>query len=172
MSPELRPCPGCGALVPDIDGPTHRYLGASPGCWAVYGEVLEKEYGDYRYWPVHRLTVDAYAVQHPGKPSPQTIQSVAVHLISLYLVLEEARSLDEAMEAMQQATTRKQHFAWLEPPASLGEVTVVYVRDAKNPAEHTERVREWASSTWEAWSPHHEVVRRWAHGSGFSKGEV
>ena len=25
-----RPCVGCGAPVPDIPGPTHRYLGASP----------------------------------------------------------------------------------------------------------------------------------------------
>ena len=89
MEVNLRPCVGCGALVPEIEGPTHRYLGASPGCWAVYGEVLEKEYGDYlRYAPVHRLTVDAYAAQHPGVPSPQSIQSVAVHLIRLHLVLE------------------------------------------------------------------------------------
>lgn len=36
------PCPGCGALVPSSDGPTHPYLGASPGCWvppASPGEV-------------------------------------------------------------------------------------------------------------------------------------
>ena len=121
-----------------------------------------REYSDRRYWPVHRLTVDAYAVQHPGKPSPQTIQSVAVHLISLYLVLERDCDPDEATNAMQQATTCKQRFAWLKPPASLGEGTVVYVRDAKNPAEHKERVREWARSAWEVWSAHHETVRRWA----------
>lgn len=85
------PCRGCGALVPDTEGPTHRYLGASPGCWAVYGEILEKEYSDYRYWRAHRFTVDAYAVQHPGESSPPAIQSVAVHLISLYLMLEKTR---------------------------------------------------------------------------------
>lgn len=84
MEANLRPCVGCGALVPEIEGPTHRYLGAPPGCWAVYGEVLEKEYGDCsRYALNHRLTVDA--AQHPGVPSPQSIQSVAVHLIRLYL---------------------------------------------------------------------------------------
>src|SRR5436190_1879442 len=41
------PCIGCGVLTPDADGPTHPYLGASPGCWAVYGEVLAREYGEY-----------------------------------------------------------------------------------------------------------------------------
>ena len=159
----LRPCVGCGALVPEIEGPTHRYLGASPGCWAVYGEVLEKEYGDYlRYAPVHRLTVDAYAAQHPGVPSPQSIQSVAVHLIRLHLVLERGLRPERANAAMQWTVSRSKGFVWLDPPESLGEITVLDVRDAKDPDEHIERVREWARSVWEAWAPHHETVRRWA----------
>ena len=28
---QLVRCVGCGAPVPDIDGPTHAYIGASPG---------------------------------------------------------------------------------------------------------------------------------------------
>jgi hypothetical protein len=51
---ELKPRFGCGALLPDVNGPTHPYLGASASCWAVYGEVLAREYGEYRYPPVHR----------------------------------------------------------------------------------------------------------------------
>ena len=27
---------GCGALFPSYDGPTHRYLGASAACWALF----------------------------------------------------------------------------------------------------------------------------------------
>ncbi len=73
-------CFSCGALAPDIDGPVHRYMDSSPGCWALFGEVLAREYSDYNYASHHRLTVDAYAVQHPGKPSPPSIGSVAVHL--------------------------------------------------------------------------------------------
>lgn len=161
MSAELESCPGCGALVPETDGPTHRYLGASPGCWAVFGEVLAREYSDQRYWPVHQLTVDAYAVQHPGQTSPQTIQSVAVHLISLYLVLEEGRTVDEAGKAMHWATTQKHHFRWLEPPASRGNITILDVREATSPAEHAELVEAWARSAWDTWSDHHETVRRW-----------
>ena len=72
-----------------VDGPTHRYIGASAGCWALYGEVLAREYGDYAlYVPVHRLTVDAYAAQHPGEASRRAVQSVAVHLIRLHFRLE------------------------------------------------------------------------------------
>ena len=78
-------CPGCGALVPDVPGLPHPYIGASAGCWEIFGQILAKEYGDYGY-PIttHQLTVDAYAVQHPGQPERRSIQSVNSHLISLY----------------------------------------------------------------------------------------
>jgi len=155
---ELR---ACGALVPDIDGPTHRYIGASPGCWAIFGEVTEREYGDYRYARVHQLTVDAYCVQHPGVPSPQTIQSVGVHLIGLYLQLGRGLRPERVTAARQRVASGKRRFVWLEPPASLGEITVSYVRDAQDPAEHEERVREWAISVWEDWAP---TTRRCAGG--------
>src|SRR5438105_15652536 len=56
---KLVPCVGCGALVPDIGGPTHRYIGASPGCWQAYGELLPTG-------TAHLLVVDVYAAQHPG----------------------------------------------------------------------------------------------------------
>ena len=29
-------CPGCQAQLAPADGPTHRYIGASPACWALY----------------------------------------------------------------------------------------------------------------------------------------
>lgn len=99
-----RPCAGCGAPVPKIDGSTHRYLGALPGCWAVFGEVLEGEYGDRRYWPAHRLTVGAYAVQRPGESPTQAIQSVALHLISLYLSLERGRDPNRATRPASDAS--------------------------------------------------------------------
>jgi hypothetical protein len=165
---DLRACVGCGAMVPDIEGLTHRYIGASPGCWAIYGELSEKEAGDFRLMRYHQLTVDAYCAQHPGVPSPQAVRSVAVHLVGLYLQLERDRPPQRLYAARQRIASfgkkGKLDLAWLEPPASLGEITVVYVRDAKNPAEHGERAREWAKSVWEAWSTHHEKVRRWAAG--------
>jgi hypothetical protein len=155
-------CAGCGALVPDVPGPTHRYVCASPGCWAIYCEVLACEYADSRYGWVHRLTVDAYSAQHPGTPSPQSIQSVAVHLIGLHLVLERGYSTDQAREAVRRATAEKGAFRWLEPPGSLGSVTVMDVYRARDPAEHMGWVERWAGSVWESWAPHHATVRRWA----------
>ncbi len=154
-------CPGCGSSFPDIEGPTHPYLLASPGCWSCYGEVLNREYSDIRYYRLHRLTVDAYAVQHPGEPNPQSIQSVALHLISLYCVLERSVEPTKATSIMQRASKKKGHFFWLNPPDSRGDLTVAAVGSARSPGEHVDFIRSWAESAWNAWSIHHEQVEQW-----------
>jgi hypothetical protein len=152
--------------VPDTDGPTHRYLGASPGCWAAYGELSEKEASDYRYMRHHQMTVDAYCAQHPGTPSPQAVRSVAVHLVGLHLQLEREPSAEGLYAARQRIASLGKggelNLAWLEPPASPGEVTVLHMLGAGDPEEYGERALEWAKAVWEAWSDHHETVRRWA----------
>lgn len=154
-------CMGCGASFDDIEGPVHRYMESSPGCWAVYGEVLAREYSDPTYYEVHRLSVDAYAVQHPGSPSRQSIQSVGVHLIRLCLFLEHGLSAEDANDAMLEAAKLKHTFTWLEPPESLGSITVADVARARTAAEHKQAVRAWAQSAWDAWSSHHDTIRSW-----------
>ena len=135
---------------------------SSPACWSAYSEVLAREYGDQGLFQrVHRLTVDSYAVQHPGRPSPQSIQSVAAHLISLCAVLENGASNEWATRLIREAVRIKGRFTWLQPPASMGPITVADVRGAVGSGEHEGMVREWASSAWRAWSPHHETVRQW-----------
>ena len=156
------PCVGCGALVPARDSATHPYIGASPGCWAIFGEVLAREYGEYGYPAVHRLTVDAYAAQHPGTPSRRSIQSVAVHLISLHLILEHGLASEQATGAIRDALRHRGQFVWLDPPDSTGPVTILDVRAARDVTEHEHLVWAWARSVWKAWSPHHEAIRNWA----------
>ena len=154
-------CIGCGALVPQQDGPTHRYMESSPGCWAIYCEVLAHEYSDIAFATAHRLTVDAYAVQHPGTPSPQSIQSIGVHLLRLCLILECGFTDAAAAKAMPILSRQKASFHWLDPPESLGDKTVLHVWKANGAAEHTQAVWDWARSAWKAWTPHHEQVKRW-----------
>ena len=155
-------CTGCGGLFPDIQGPTHRYMASSPGCWAAFGEVLAREYSDPAYFVIHRLTVDAYAVQHPGQPSPQSIKSVGVHLVRLHLLLECGVEMQHANDAMLVINQKKEHFVWLTPPSTLGLITVANVQTATTVEQHTHLVREWAASVWAAWFPHHETIRRWS----------
>ena len=157
------PSPQCGALVPDVEGATHAYFGAAPGCWALYGEVLAREYSDYRFARLHRLTVDSYAVQHPGRPERRAIQSVAVHLIGLHVSLEQTGAERPFEPLLQAAADASASYRWLEPPESLGAVTVVDVhRAGDDPEAHLAAVREWAASAWAAWSPYHDQVRAWA----------
>jgi hypothetical protein len=154
----LSACPGCRGLFPGTEGPPHLYIGASPGCWAVYEEILAKEYGEYRYPDVHRLTVDTYAVQHPGVTSRQSSQSVWVHLAGLHMVLEMGLDSRKATQNIAAILARNPGFEWLEPPARNGLMTVLEVREAPNLASHTEQVRKWARSVWDAWSPHHALI--------------
>lgn len=158
---ELIKCYGCGAWVKDIKGVPHKYIGAAAGCWEIYGEILAKEYGEYCYPdPTHRLTADTYAVQHPGQPSRQAIQSVNVHLVRLYLVLEKGLSMKQATIAMTRVLRHAGKFAWLEPPQPNGRITVLDVIKAQNSEEHMKVVETWAKDVWKAWAIHHEKIRR------------
>ena len=148
-------------MFPQIEGPTHRYMESSPGCWAAYGEVVAREYEEASYAIAHRLGVDAYAVQHPGQPSPQSIQSVALHLIRLCLLLERGAEMARANDLMLAATRMKKNFVWLTPPPSRGTITVAEVQRAQSAAEHVESERAWAQAAWQAWSAHHQTIHAW-----------
>lgn len=158
---DAKPCPWCKAMFPDISGPTHRYLESSPGCWAAYGDVLAREYSDRAYFSSHRLTVDAYSAQHPGQPSPQSIQSTAVHLVSLCLVLECGVDQLAATRLLNSLTESKGDFQWLEPPSELGSLTVKDVLATTSAKDHINAVDEWARAVWHAWREHHMIVREW-----------
>jgi hypothetical protein len=149
--------------VPDVDEVRrHTYVGSAPGCWLLYSEVLAREYGDFRFTPAHQLTVDAYAVQHPGVPERRSAQSVAIHLVGLCLSLERCRGPAELPRLRQRLARPKRVFPWLAPPPSVGELTVVDVHGAGTPEAHRAVVDRWARSAWEAWSLHHAQVRAWA----------
>jgi hypothetical protein len=143
---KLIPCPGCGGLFPRAEGPTHKYMESLPDCWAAYGEVMAHAYSDPCRIEYYRLSVAAYVVQHPGRPSRQTIQSVGVHLIRLCLLLECGLEMARANDAIIAASKIKHTFGWLEPPRSLGQITVADVARAKTLAELRRTVRTWAAS--------------------------
>jgi hypothetical protein len=144
-----------------VDGPTHAYIGASPACWARYGEILAREYEDPALFShVHQLTVDAYAVQHPGVPERRSIQSVALHLATLCLVFERGADQSDGPRLHRRIIERPV-WHWLEPPRPNGTLTVLDVLAATSSAQHEARVRAWAENVWRAWTPHHATVRSW-----------
>ena len=108
------PCPGCGArYLPHLVDETHPYIGASSACWATFGEVLAREFGDPSFGQVHRQTVDVYAVQHPGADDRRQRQSVALHLIGLCHWLEHGLELERLNAITQRLAAADRDWPWL-----------------------------------------------------------
>jgi hypothetical protein len=65
------------------------------------------------------LIGDAYAVQHSGTPSAQAIQSVAVHLLTLYGVFRRGVAPDKALwirqRRLQSLGSSLYFHLWLNP---------------------------------------------------------
>lgn len=165
QTPNVTRCFSCKGPVPDIDGPTHEYILSAPGCWKRYGEILAKEYMPENYDPdLHRITVDAYAVQHPGNSERRAIQSVNVHLISLHAIFEEKARGNDANALMKQALADDafiERLQWLEPPSFDGTLTVSDVINASSSNEHADGVRRWGISVWEVWrNKHYDAIAR------------
>ena len=156
-------CPGCGSVLPASDGPTHAYMTSSPACWAAFNAVIAREFGDPGLMDVHRLSVDAWAVQHPGDGSRRAIQSVGVHLARLWVQLDKGLSGQAANAAMLRFAARKAELPEM-PPRARYAVTVADVAGAEEPAAHRAAVRRWAEAVWADWADQHEFVRRWAEG--------
>ena len=144
-------CPECGAVV----------KGGRPACQRLFDEVLAREFGDYRYGREHRLTVDAYSLQHPTEYM-RSAKSYVAHLTGMCA----------AFETGDTAATNRAVLEWLngpkvfsrpEQPPRLkrGALTITHVHAAGDPDEHVRRVREWAESAWAAWSDYHDLARAW-----------
>ena len=164
MEVSKRRCPGCLVELPEFDGPVHAYIGASPACWSKFGLLLAREYQDPAWFRVHQISTDAYAAQHPGTPGRRSIQSVALHLITLGMVLERDLQAADASR-LHKAMAHRPDFTWLEPPRMTARMKVTDVLEADDFRVHERLVREWGADVWEAWAPHHAQVWEWVERS-------
>lgn len=130
---------------------------SSPACWAAFGEVLAREYSNPDLMDIHRLTVDTWAVQHPGDGSRRAIQSVGMHLCRIRLQLEQGYRGLQANDAMQRLGLFKAELPEL-PPRARYQMTVADMRDAVEPDEHKAQVLRWARATWDDWADQHGFV--------------
>ena len=160
-------CPGCGLVLESSDGPTHAYIGASASCWALFGTLSAAPFSRTIGSRSRRLADDAYAVQHPGAPDRRCVQSVAVHLMGLCVLLERDGEQRRVMPVLGRMPARRPlDLHWLAPPARNGRLTVFDAIQAGSGDGHAEAVEMWARDVWRAWRPHHATVRRWLDASG------
>ncbi len=165
--PETDICPGCGVALTPINGPTHRYIGASPSCWAVFSALVNGGEPPLASSPLNTLILDAYAVQHPGVSSPQAIQSVAVHLLALHGVLKAGVSPANALWVRQQAigktgSSRRNSYVWLSPPSFVGALTVVDIVQEATPSARAQMADRYVRDVWQRWQAMYgSIVAGW-----------
>jgi hypothetical protein len=155
-------CPGCGIVLPRSEGPTHAYMNSSPGCWALYGRLSSAPIARAQGSRSRRMAEDAYAVQHPGARDRRCVQSVAVHLMGLCMLIErqgQQRRLVPVLGRMPARRTLDLH--WLEPPARPARLTVHDALQGGSGDGHAGAVEAWARAVWRSWRPHHATVRGW-----------
>lgn len=166
-------CPGCKAEFPEMEGPIWQYGVTSPGCWQAYTTLLGYERDTLGFPEENRLIVDAYAIQHPQNLELQrslgitqrlidaSIQSVAVHLIALYAAFEKGIPLTQITPLIARILTQKPQFEILEPPETLGSLTVKDFSTSMTKQEYQAFAYAWAQSAWQAWNIHHAKVKSW-----------
>ncbi len=142
-------CPSCGAEV----------SGGLKGCDDIFQEVIAREFGDFRYGRVHRLTVDVYSAQHPVRYMKKFV-SQGAHLTGLCWVFEYegGHSIGKMLKKWYDRKPNKQK---ITEPEFKGSMTIVDIINAENPEEHIELVRKWGMEIWEAYSDHHDTIRSW-----------
>lgn len=153
-------CRACGGDFPESEAEaTHAYMSSSPECWAAYGLILEREYSDPKLFASsHRLTVDAYALQHPGDPSlRRAVQSFWIHGASLWMVLRMQRSAAAATGALKTLAGGE----FKERPVESPQFVATCADLLSSPLErHHELAKSWAQAALEGWrEAHHEFER-------------
>lgn len=143
-----------------LDGPTHRYMTATPACYKHFTDILAAEYSNALLTPAHRMTVDTYGVQHPGGDQRRQIQSVGLHLARLCMQLDTPMPPRETNDVMLGFSARKSTLIQLEPPKRFT-LTAADIAPFAGGPKHMGKIREWARATWHDWAPHHAYIRDW-----------
>ena len=163
---EYKPCFSCGAKSLNLEGNCHEYMLSSPGCYEMFTEVLEKEYSDFRYSKAHHYTVDAYATQHPGNlTNPKAVNSIGIHLMSLYFLFEKSMNLNSAAELkMAFAQFNKTHkiIQPLQKPEKFDGLTIFDIWNNENPEHHFKLSEIWAKNSWDTWEKERVTIEKWA----------
>jgi len=145
-------CPHCGA----------QDVGGEEGCNRLFQEVVGREFERPELFRVHRMTVDAYSLQHPDRYM-KSAKSAVAHLVGMCWAMEgeDDPAVSVTLSRFLDGTPEFRRPEPVPLPGERGGVTVAVVHAAASSADHILRVREWAASAWQAWSEHHGLAREW-----------
>lgn len=163
-------CPDCGIILPEVaEGiALHPYIGASPSCWQLFSYLLNAGEPPVASGHLNPLLLDAYCVQHHGIPSPQAINSVAVHALALHGVFVAGVAPGNALWIRQRAlrthSSKDKHdrFHWLKPPEVAQMLTIAAIVAKQTPQARSEQLQAYVQSVWQAWSNlHGDTFSHW-----------
>ena len=111
---------------------------------------------------LHRLIVDAFAMQHPERGC-RSAKSYAAHLTGLCCGVEYngSQSVRAALQRWLSGPAEAIGITRPTEPDCRGAQTIRYVYDAATDEEVAARAHEWAGRVWEAYSSQHGIARRW-----------
>jgi hypothetical protein len=131
--------------------------GGVTGCQELFDQLSARtlEGLDVPY-PVRRLAVDCYCLQHPDRYCVSA-KSLAAHLTGACWALEFGGG-EQGLKALQSWLNGRVPLTKPGLPSSFGDVTVADVTRAAGVAKGVEA---WARSTWESYSELHAIARDW-----------
>jgi hypothetical protein len=138
--------------------PTCATCGAAD-CAARFQTLLARDYADVRFFGVHRMLVDAYALQHPDVHCIST-KSMLAHLCGLACAFEYSGSapLFAALKRSLDGVVAEAKPHLPEIPRTF---TIEDVCGTDDPAEHATRVQNWARAMWDGYASLHGFARAW-----------
>jgi hypothetical protein len=142
-------CAGCGLEA----------RAGAPSCRERFFALLARGFAGGADQRVHRLMVDAYALQHPDEYCASAV-SLAAHLTGL----AAAMSRDDpavAHTAVQRWLSRRPRLTKPALPAARGHLTIADLPATEDPQAHAAAIECWGRMTWEAYAPLHELARSW-----------
>ena len=127
--------------------------------YGIFDAIIAKEFSDYRYARVHRLTVDAYALQHPD-PYMVSTKSFAAHLTGIRCAMEYEND-PNLLRILQQWLNGKKQPEKPKLLENVGSLTISHVVNAGDGKEHAKWVNEWAENVWNAYAIYYNLAREW-----------
>ena len=148
-------CPGCGLVLPRLDGPLLAGYNASSECIALFSQLsaFTNSLGDKEF--SHQHVVDAYGAQHVGLYTKKVVPTMT--LVGLFLQLEHNYTGIQVQRAHMVIADQTKDWPDFEKPQSLATVTVLDVLKVPD-SKKMQMLRVWCAAVWDIWASEHEKV--------------
>ena len=134
--------------------------GGRVGCREIFDQIIARDFSDARYFSVHRLLVDCYALQHPNEFC-RSAKSLAAHLVGLCWIIESHASAASGSPQLRDWLDGRRELDKPALPAERGEITIGDLPLDAAPDEWKDSVHGWGTAIWRAYGELQPLAREW-----------